>query len=215
VQTRISLLPGILAVVLWVVGIVIIEGVAGAVPEDASAEQVLAFYRENENAVAAGSWIFMLGALAFMWFAALLRSRLLVAEGGTGPYSTLAFAGAIATAIFALAIPAGGFAVAIAVDDVGAPAAQALDATSTLFFVGAELSAIVLLLGTAVVSLRTRALPRWWAAVSILLAVWLVIGPIGWLGLLVGVPIWTLVTSIILAFGRDAARDEAPRTAAA
>lgn len=214
-QARISLLPGILAVVLWVVGIVIIEGVAGAVPEDASAEQVLAFYRENENAVAAGSWIFMLGALAFMWFATLLRSRLLAAEGGTGPYSTLAFAGAVATAIFALGVPAGGLAVAIAVDDVGAPAAQALHATGTVFFVGAELSAIVLLLGAAVVSLRTRALPRWWAVVSIVLAVWLVIGPIGWLGLLLGVPIWTIITSTILAFGRGAAPGEAPRTAAA
>jgi hypothetical protein len=30
------------------------------------------------------------------------------------------------------------------------------------------------------------------------LGVWLVIGPIGWAGLLVGFPLWTLVTSLTL-----------------
>lgn len=41
-------------------------------------------------------------------------------------------------------------------------------------------------------------MPRWLAIASIVLAVWLVIGPIGWIGLLVGVPIWTIATSILL-----------------
>lgn len=80
----------------------------------------------------------------------------------------------------------------------GAPEAAALNAFETAFFIGAELSAIVLLAATAVVALRTGVLPRWWAAVTIVLAVWLVIGPIGWLGLLAGLPVWTVVTSLML-----------------
>lgn len=41
-------------------------------------------------------------------------------------------------------------------------------------------------------------MPRWVAWVSLLLAVWLVIGPIGWLGLLFGVPAWTVLVSVLL-----------------
>ena len=87
---------------------------------------------------------------------------------------------------------------ALGVDQIGAAEAAALNALEATFFIGAELSAIVLLAATAVVALRSAALPRWWAALSILLAVWLVIGPIGWVGLLAGLPVWTLVTSVML-----------------
>ena len=73
------------------------------------------------------------------------------------------------------------------------------------------MSAIVLLLATAVVSLSARALPRWWALVSILLAVVLVIGPIGWAGLIFGLPVWTIVTSLLLLTRR--APTEAPAAA--
>lgn len=59
-------------------------------------------------------------------------------------------------------------------DQVGAQEAAALNALEAAFFHGAELSAILLLAPAATVALRTAALPRWWAAVSILLAVWLV-----------------------------------------
>ena len=33
---------------------------------------------------------------------------------------------------------------------------------------------------------------------SVLLAVWLLILPIGWAGLLVGLPLWTALTSVLL-----------------
>ncbi len=67
-----------------------------------------------------------------------------------------------------------------------------------MFFIGAELSAIVLLAATALVWLRAPVVAAWWAWVTILLAVWLVILPIGWIGLLVGLPVWTIVTSVML-----------------
>lgn len=51
---------------------------------------------------------------------------------------------------------------------------------------------------SAALTLLERAFPRWVAWVSLLLAVWLVIGPIGWLGLLFGVPVWTLLLSVLL-----------------
>lgn len=194
-------LAGVLAVVLWVVGVAMIGGghvgLPGGIPEE-GADEVLAHFRDNADAVVSGGWLFMLGSLAFLWFVGILRGRLLRAEGATGTFASIAFAGGVATAIFALGMPAGGVVAALGVDHVTAAEAAALNALEAAFFIGAELSAIVLLAATAVVSLRTGALPRSWAAVSIVLAVWLVIGPIGWLGLLIGVPVWTLVTSLML-----------------
>lgn len=198
---RFSALAGVLAVVLWVVGGAIIGGghvgLPGGVPEE-GADDVLAHFRENEDAVVSGGWLFMLGSLAFLWFAGILRGRLLRAEGGTGTFTSISFAGGVATGIFALGIPTGGVVAALGIDEMGAPEAAALNAVEAAFFIGAELSAIVLLAATAVVTLRTGVLPRWWAGASILLAVWLVIGPIGWIGLLAGLPVWTIATSLML-----------------
>ena len=42
-------------------------------------------------------------------------------------------------------------------------------------------------------AIRTATLPKWWAIVNVVLAVVLVIGPIGWAGLIFGMPLWTLV----------------------
>lgn len=87
---------------------------------------------------------------------------------------------------------------ALGVDHIGASEAAALNAMEAVFFIGTELSAIVLLAAAAVVALRTAVLPRWWAGASILLAVWLVIGPIGWIAVLAGLPVWTIATSLML-----------------
>lgn len=201
---RFSALAGVLAVVLWIVGVAVIGGghlgLPGGVPEE-SAEEVLTHFRENDDAVVSGGWLFMLGSLAFLWFVGILRAWLVRAEGGSGTFSAIAFAGGVATGVFALGIPAGGVVAALAIEQLEAPEAAALNAVEAAFFIGAELAAIVLLAASAAVALRTAALPRWWAAASLLLAVWLVIGPIGWLGLLAGLPAWTVVTSAMLVRG--------------
>jgi hypothetical protein len=213
---RFSALAGLLAVALWIVGIAAIggghPGLPGGLPEE-SAEEVLAHFRENEDAAVSGGWLFMLGSLAFLWFAGILRGWLARAEGGTGTFASIAFAGGVATGVFALGVPTGGVVAALGVDQLGAPEAAALNALEAAFFLGAELAAIVLLAACAVVALRTAAMPRWWAAASILLAVWLVIGPIGWVGLLVGLPAWTVVTSVMLVY--NGGRASAPESARA
>jgi hypothetical protein len=208
---RFSALAGLLAAALWTIGVAMIGGghlgLPGGIPEE-SADDVLAHFRQNEDAVVSGGWLFMLGSLAFLWFVGILRGRLLRAEGGTGTFSAIAFAGGIATGVFALGIPAGGVVAALGIDELGASEAAALNALEAAFFIGTELAAIVLLAASAAVAIRTAAFPRWWATVSLLLAVWLVIGPIGWLGVLVGLPAWTLITSAVLF--RAPRREPAP-----
>lgn len=199
---RMSALAGILAATLWAGGVALTGGghvgIPGGIPEE-GADDVLAHFQRNADAIVSGGWLFMLGSLAFLWFIGILRSRLLRAEGDAGTFASIAFTGGVATGVFALAIPTGGVVSALGVDHLGASEAAALNAVEATFFIGAELSAVVLLAAAAMVALRTAVLPRWWAATSILLAVWLLIGPIGWIGVLAGIPVWTITTSVFLA----------------
>jgi hypothetical protein len=80
------------------------------------------------------------------------------------------------------------------------------------FFVGAELAAALLLVATGLAILRYSALPRWVAWISFLFALWLLIPPIGWAGLLVGVPLWTIIVAVLLWMrsGDESAAARAP-----
>jgi hypothetical protein len=201
---RLSALAGVLAVVLWGAGVAITGGdhiaLPGGLPEEGAGE-TLAYFRENESSVVAASALFMVGSLSFLWFVGILRTRLFGAEGGAATFTAIAFAGGVATAIFALGMPTGGLVASLNADEIGASTAEALNAVETAFLLAAELSAIVMLVAAAVVSLQTGAFRRWWAVASLLLAVWLLILPIGWAGLLLGLPVWTVVTSVLLLRG--------------
>jgi hypothetical protein len=188
---------GVLAVVLWVVGIVVQE--SGTIPEEGAADAAyLTHVNDDANTILTGGWIFMLGCLAFIVFAIVLRDRLAEAEGGTRLFTNIAFIGAVMVGAFGLLLPGPEIAAAISADDISASTAAALSNLSDAFFVAAELSAILLMLGAGMLALRSTVLPRWWAWVSFLLGLVLVIGPIGWAGLIFGLPIWTLVTTFFL-----------------
>jgi hypothetical protein len=188
---------GVLAVVLWIVGILVQE--SGNIPEDGAADSAyLTHVNDDANSILAGGWIFMIGCLAFLVFAIVLRERLAEAEGGSRLFTNIAFLGAVAAGAFGLLLPGPEIAAAISADDISASTAAALSNLSDGFFVAAELAAVLLMLGAGMVALRGTLFPRWWAWVSFLLAVVLVIGPIGWAGLIFGLPVWTLVTTFFL-----------------
>ena len=188
---------GVVAVVLWVVGILVVE--SGGIPgENATDADVLAYYQDDANRILTGSWIFMVGCLAFLWFAVVLRERLAAAEGGSRMFSNLAFLGAAATGAFLLLTSGPDIAAAIQEDDLSAPAAAAMAALGDAFFVAAELSAILLMIGAGAVALRSGIFPKVWAWFSFLIALILVIGPIGWAALIFGLPIWVLGTTFFL-----------------
>ncbi|MGH2921013.1 MAG: hypothetical protein ACRDKU_02975 [Gaiellaceae bacterium] len=193
---RLAALAGIVAVALWIIGGAIQESIGGE--EQETPAGVLSYYQEDTNAILASGFIFQLGALFFLLFLSALRSRLWSLEGGTGMLATLAFASGVAVAIFLLALPAADMSGAINEDEIGADAAQALSSLDDVFFIGAELSASVLLFATGLLAVRRRALPAWLGWASFVIALWLLIPPIGWAGLLLGVPLWVLVTSVLL-----------------
>jgi len=198
VKQRPLLGPAVLAVALWVAGLVVVHSFSDRIPHHPTDAQLLTWIQGNQSPVISGSWLWMLGCLAFLWFAALLRPRLAAAEGGLHTVSTLAFAGAAAATVLGLLIQAGDLAAAINQDEISAQTAGTLHNISDMFFVGTELALIPFFVGTAVVALRTRALPAWWAVFSILIGIVLVIGPIGWAALIFGTPLWLLGTGLIV-----------------
>jgi hypothetical protein len=196
---RNSALVGVLAVALWVVGFVLAQVVTNPPADNATDAQVLAWVQDKANYLTGGGWLFMIGCICFIWFAGALRSRLAAAEGGHGALATLAFGGALVSAVSAMGLPAGDFAASLNKNDISASTAGALHQLSVVFFVFTELSAVVMLVAVGLVAWRTRVLPRWWGAVGIVLGVVLLVGPIGWLGVIFGLPAWTLGTAALLA----------------
>lgn len=209
---RWSAVAGVLAVVLWILGLVVTNALTHKIPSHPSDAQLLTWIKGNANTIIFGNWLWMVGCLAFVWFAAMLRGRLAAAEGGPSTFATISFAGAVAAAVFGMLISAGDVASAINSNSVSAATAGTLHHAGDMFFVCAELASILFLLGAAIAALRTRVLPRAWAYFAILISVVLLIGPIGWAGLVFGVPIWTLGTTWFLVRG---AREPMPTAAPA
>ena len=143
----------------------------------------------------------MLGCLGFVTLVAGLRVRLVEAAGHASQLPALALVGAADRRLAGCSrrpstLPAG------STNDIKTATAATFHHSVDIFFVGAELAAILPLAAVMRFAWRTRVLPRWWAAFSGLSRWYLsLIEPIGWLGLIFGVPIWTLGTSLFVLLG--------------
>jgi hypothetical protein len=197
-KNRPLLLPAIAAVALWVAGLVVINKFSDTIPHHPTDAQLLSWIQGNQNSILSGGWLWMLGCLVFLVFVALLRPRLADAEGGQHTTTTLAFASAAISTVFGLLFQAGDMGGAINHDSISAATAGTLHNSGDMFFIAAELALIPFFVGVAVIAFRTGFLPKWWAAFSILIAVVLVVGPIGWAALIFGTPVWLLGTGLIV-----------------
>jgi hypothetical protein len=208
------LVPAVLAIALWIAGVAVTNSFSDKIPHHPTDAQLLTWVQGNTTPILLGSWLWLVGCLSFLWFAALLHARLAEAEAGSATYSTLAFGAAVGSAVLGMLMVAGDIASAINKDTISAATAGTLHNGMNMFFVGAELMMIPFFLGTAVVALRTGVLPKWWAVFAILVAIVLVIGPIGWAALILGTPVWLLGTGLIVgASSRAPRRVVTPATA--
>jgi hypothetical protein len=208
-ETRRWALLGPLAVGLWVVGIILTNNNGPA--DHATGSQILAWYKSDSDTIVVGGWLFMLGCLSFVAFVAGLRMRLADAVGPASQLPGLALAGAAMAGVMGMLTAAVDLAGGIDKNDIDPATAATFHHAVDIFFVGAELASILPVAAVALVAWRTRVMPRWWAAFGGLVAVVLIAGPIGWLGLIFGVPLWTLGTSLFVLLRSP----ERMRTAAA
>jgi hypothetical protein len=195
-------LTGVVAVVLWIIGIFVLEDASPG--DDASAFEVLASFEDEDTSIFVGSFLFVLGTAFFVFFLGSLREAFLRAEGQPGRLTAVAFAGGLGKAVFDMAFVGVFAAGAIAADDsddFSPQAAQAVASVDTAFFIGAEFMALVFLAAAGAVILTSRALPVWLGWLALLVALGLLIVPIGWAFLLIGVPLWVLLASVVLFLG--------------
>lgn len=171
--------------------------------DGASAQQVLTYLDDRGTRILAGSFVCMVGLIAFVWFLAALRTRLAEAEGGDGFLSSIAFGGGLlstAFLAFTLVPTASG---AIALQDshstFGPDAAQALMQLNSAAYSVAYMTMSIPLIATAAVALRTRALPRSLGYTSAVLGVVMIVPFVNWLAFGFLFPLWLVACSITLA----------------
>jgi MFS family permease len=196
---RYAPLAGVLAVILWIVGIMIVES-ADSPDEDAAVDAISSFFENESGQLLAGGFLFMLGSAALIWFLGSLRARFWASEGGSGRLAAIVYGSGLATAVLAAATQAPTIAGAITADETDRPidggAAEVFWGLSDGFFVAAETMLVVFFLAVALSILRTRSLPVWLGWLSLLLAVIAVIPWIGWAALVWGLPLFVLIAGI-------------------
>lgn len=181
--------------------LVIVSGiVAGKAPYfDEPASKVLAFYRDNDSAVMAGSALFALGALFLIVFATSLRKALRRAEGdGGGGASVLGFGGALVAAVGMLLFAGVSFTLGDAAQYLDPSSALALDALSEdLVIFALAVGVAAMMVGSGASILRTDALPRWLGWAAILFGVF-ALTPAFFVAAL-GTFAWSLVVGVLLS----------------
>lgn len=201
-RERLAAATGIVFVAFFVAGGFLVGGAGGDTSD--SAAEVSRRLLDRDAQVYAGATLLGLAAAALLWFAGSLRVALRRAEGDPGRLSAVAFGAAAVLAALVLigAVLSGASVFELADYQGDAEAARALYGVSgAVTFFGAALSLGVLLVSASLVSLRTRAFPRWLMSPGIVIGALLTLGwffwPVTFLGnMLAGV--WIIVTSIIL-----------------
>jgi hypothetical protein len=204
---------GAAAVVLWIAGVLVSQ--IDRPHDDAPGSELASYFADKEGPILLGGGLFVLGSALFLWFVPSLGARLR-AGGDDGRLASIAFAGGAAMAVTIACITVPASAGALAVDNMdrtlSAETAETLWVLPDGFFLVAELMAFTFLAATALAILRTKAFPTWFGWLTALIALGLLILPIGWAFLIWGVPLWTLVVGIWLFMTQE---EEAPASATA
>jgi hypothetical protein len=197
-ETRVTPLAGIVSIVLFVIGIFVIE--SGDTPgENATGAELAAYLADSLDTLAIGAVLWGLGIIALIWFLDGLRTHLLPASA---QLARLAYGFGFGAALFLLASVMPDVAGALAADNLDrtleSGAAEAISSLGDGFFIAAELMLVGFFLAFGLASIRGRALPVWLGWISLLLALTAVIPPIGWAVVVFAFPAWVLLVSGLL-----------------
>jgi hypothetical protein len=196
VVQRYAPLTGMPAVVLWILGLFLLE--KDDRPEGKDTAAFVAWVEANDTAIVAGAILFGFGVLFFLWMLGSLRAALVAAEGGTGRLAAIAFAGGVAVSISLLFTYLPHAQAAFDHANTSDTAIESLVRVGDAFFGGAVLFSIPMLAASGLAILRFGALPRWLAWFSLVLALVMAAPTLGFFGLVVGLPLWTLLVSALL-----------------
>lgn len=194
---RFAPLTGVVAIVLFVIGVIVEESTASR-PDDETPANVLRWFQDNSTDLIAGSVLYAVGAVLLIWFFGSLRAALRTAEGGTGRLTAIAYGSGLLAAVGLLMSVAPTAQGAFQEDDLAPETAQALVFVGDSFFGVTEFALVPMFVAVGLLTLRTRVLPVWLGWVGFAIALLLLIIPIGWAGVVWAFPLWTIIVSILL-----------------
>jgi Domain of unknown function (DUF4386) len=180
------------------------------VPDADSSQQKIADYltdSDNHTRNLIGAYIWVVGALTFLWFAAHLRSVLRAAEGGTGLLSNIAFgAGVIYSALMMVsAVAFAAVAYAVGLRDATVSEVDIVRVLPQfawmILLLGAGFAGIVVILTSCILSFQTGVLPRWLAWLGVVMAI-LLLFDVLYVNI-VPFLVWVLAASIVLLMRRE------------
>jgi hypothetical protein len=200
-------LVGIAAVLLWVIGVVVVEAAGDSPDDDATAPEFVRYFENEEGAIYAGSLLFFLGSLLLVWWVSHVRTVVAQLDRPGSRLPSVIFGAGVAMAVLSMGFVAPQISGAFAANETDAPlvpgAAQALWYAGDGFFVATEYMAALLMVSLAVAITRLRFLPRWMAWAALVIAVALLIPFIGWVALVFAFPLWVIVASLLRWRGVD------------
>jgi hypothetical protein len=198
---RLAPLAGTAAAVLWFVGVLVLE-LAGNPADPESGEEIAEFYRDDRAAILAAGTLHVLGGFFFLWFVAIVVAALRALDEGLAWLRYAALAGGIAGGALMLALTGPQTTGATTDTELLTPdVSVAFWRLAHGFFVGAEFAFAVFTLALSLLTLAGVVWPRWLGWFGVVVAVILLIPPIGWIALLLLFPIWLVLASVLLYRG--------------
>jgi hypothetical protein len=189
--SRLAPLTGIVFAVLAVAAI--FSG--GETPDaNANAVKVIAYFAKHRSEVETSNILFALAFIAVVLFAAALRSYVRPAAEGLG---ALILAGAVIMSVGAVTVSGIEYGLAHHLAELSPSTAQTLNVLTNELGLPILAGAFVFAVGSGLAILRGAALPKWLGWVAIVLAIAVLIPPIGFPALL-GFVIWSIVVSILM-----------------
>ncbi len=170
-------LSGVVFVALWVVALFLTFGNPGD-----SDREILSWYADsgNRDKQMAGLFVIFAASLVFVWFLSVLRGRLANAEGRAGTLTAMAFGGGLVAAALWMVSNVFFSAFSIAVGDsdkfvVDPNTYRVVSDIGWVIFVSGTMTALLVVLSTALLSLKGQIVPRWIAWISIVVAALMVV----------------------------------------
>jgi hypothetical protein len=186
-------LTGVVFAVLLFVGAM----VSGNTPDsDASAQHVVSFYETHRSSQQASIFLIAYSIVFGLFFAAALRSYLR-GRAAEGALVGLGVSGMTVLAVGAATIAGLNFAATDVPGKISPGAEQALNVLQNDVFFALLIGAGVFLIGNGLAILTSLALPRWLGWVAVPLGV-VAVTPIGWIVLIIGLPLWSLIVSVLM-----------------
>jgi hypothetical protein len=211
-------LAGLLFGVLYVVGFVVVGRIPGP---NATEQHVESFYGSSSErllVVIVGSYLVPLAGIALLWFTAAVRHRVVTMAGGEDPLLStvqLLSAAVYVTMLFAATAVLTGPAIAVG---SGAITASSLASTKPLITAGDTILVVfalraagVFIAAGATRALRSGLIPRWFAIMSYVLVLVLLLTVARARVVSLLFPVWVAVMSVIVLTRQG--RDQVPGSA--